>query len=246
MRRGLLFLIGATVSGILAAVLAVRTVNSFNETDTVVVAVRDIQPYTAIKPDDVKLAPVPRVMVLPETIRDPVRDLKKAVGRYTKDMILAGDIVRQSRLASVEGDRILGARLTQLNDPKLRAFALPFDPASAVGGKIRPGDKVDVIASVKIDAGQGVSMGVGKIVAQAVEVLELTGGDGGSSGTIVLALKPDQIEDIAFALTSGQLRFALNPYNTDVTAAQTQGVTGRQWLEKYGFLGQQQSVQQKK
>jgi hypothetical protein len=29
--------------------------------------------------------------------------------------------------------------------------------------------------------------------------------------------------------------FALNPYETDEQAAVTPGVTGRAWLEKYGF-----------
>ncbi len=238
--KGMLYLTAFVAAGLVAAWLAVRTVRSFSETEEVVIAIRDLLPYTQVAADGIKVVEMPSISVPPDAIRDP----KELAGRYLRDTILAGEIARKARVADTQGDRLLGAQLTMLKDPSLRAFALAFDPASAVGGKIRPGDKVDIIASVKIEAGQGLSVGVGKIVAQAVNVLQVNQIDGGGNGsTLVLALKPEQIEDIAFALTSGYLRFALNPYNSDPTAAQTQGVTGRAWLAKYGFLDQSGQVQ---
>lgn len=242
-RSGMFFLLLGVLAAAGAAILAVRIIQGFNETVPVVVAVKDLAPYQQVGRDDIKVADVPAVSVPKDSISKP----EQVVGRYTRDTVFTGEIIRVKRLAEPRGDRgLLAAQVTDLKDPALRAFALPFDPASAVGGEIRAGDRVDIIASVRIDAGAGLSVGVGKIVAANVQVLRLTGGgsDSGGKGTLIVALKPDQIEDIAFALTSGQLRFALNPYSADVAATQTQGVTGRAWLEKYGFLNNQNGLQQ--
>lgn len=231
---GILFMLIAVALGVAAAFLAVQTVRSFNETGKAVVAVRDLPPYTLLKPEDVKLVDVPAATVA----QDAVRSLKEINGRYLASPVLAGEVLRKGRLAEVRGDRgLMAAKLSALSRPDLRAFALPWDGQSAVGGKIKDGDRVDIVASVKIDGGQATgSVGVGKIVARNVEVLEVTKGSEGDKGSLIVALTPPQIEDIAFALTSGQLRFALNPYQTDEGAAATQGVTGKAWLEKYGFI----------
>lgn len=241
-RSGVVFLLLGVLVAAGAAVLAVQIVRGLSETTPVVVAVRDLAPYQPVTADDIRVADVPAVSVPGDAARQP----EQVVGRYTRDALYAGDMVRERRLADVRGDRgLLAAQVTELKDPAVRAFALPHDAVSAVGGEIAPGDRVDIIASVKIDAGNSLQVGVGKIVAANVLVLKVTGGgsqeEGSGKGTVIVALKPDQIEDIAFALTSGQVRFALNPYTTDVAAAQTQGVTGRAWLEKYGFLSGQPS-----
>ncbi|MGB9880286.1 MAG: RcpC/CpaB family pilus assembly protein, partial [Anaerolineae bacterium] len=115
-----------------------------------------------------------------------------------------------------------------------RAFALPYDALTGVGGEVQDGDRVDIVASVKIESTGG-QVGVGKIIGRNVLVLKASRGQEGDKGTVILALTPSQIEDIAFALTSGQIRLALNPYVTDEQAANTEGVTGRLWLEKFGF-----------
>lgn len=231
---GILFLLVAVALGVAAAFFAVRTISSFNETAKAVVAVKDLPPYALLKPEDVKLVDVPAASVP----KDAVRSLKDINDRYLASPVLAGEVLRKGRLAEVRGDRgLMAAKLSALSRPDLRAFALPWDGQSAVGGKITNGDRIDIVASVKIDGGQATgSVGVGKIVAKNVEVLEVTKGGEGDKGSLIVALTPPQIEDIAFALTSGQLRFALNPYKTDEGAAATQGVTGKAWLEKYGFV----------
>ncbi len=233
-RKGsVLFLVIAVGLALAAAVAAVGVVRSFSETAPVVVAVKDIPPYTMVKKDDLKVANVPRVSIP----KDAVFKVQEVEGRYFRAPVLANEVVRKGRIADVRGDRgLMSARLTELGRKDLRAFALPYDSVSAVGGEIRDGDRVDIVASVKIDAG-GQQVGVGKIVARNVLVLKATKGGGEEKGALIVALTPSQIEDIAFALTSGQLRFALNPYETDETAAETKGVTGRAWLEKYGFYG---------
>lgn len=231
----ILFLLIAVMLGVAAAFLSVQTVRSFNETGKAVMAVKDLPPYALLKPEDVKLVDMPAASVP----LDAVQSLKEVNGRYLASPVLAGEVLRKGRLAEVRGDRgLMAAKLSALSRPDLRAFALPWDAQSAVGGKIKDGDRIDIVASVKIDGGSAGSVGVGKIVARNVEVLEVVKGSEGDRGSLIVALTPPQIEDIAFALTSGQLRFALNPYNTDEGAAATQGVTGKAWLEKYGFIGE--------
>jgi Flp pilus assembly protein CpaB len=104
-----------------------------------------------------------------------------------------------------------------------------------VGGKIVPGDRVDIIASVKMDSQLG-TVGFGKVVGANVLVLDVSQPSQGSRGSLTVALIPAQIEDIAFALSSGTISFALNPYNTNVQAAVTTGVTGQDWLLRHGYL----------
>lgn len=231
-RRSDLFLMFAVVFAVTAAFVAVRIVRSFNETRWAVVAVREVPAYAVITADDVKAAEVPAVMVT----KDTAGGLKEVLGRYTNSPILPGEIVRAGRLADVRPDRgLLSARLSELGRADLRAFAIPFDSGTGVGGDVRDGDRVDIVVSVKIDTGAG-SVGVGKVVAANVSVLSVKrAAEGEGRGVLVLALTPSQIEDIAFALTSGQVRFALNPYRSDESASATPGVTGLGWLEKYGF-----------
>jgi len=228
---GALFLVLAVALALAAAFSAVRVIRSFNETTQVVVAARDIAPYTAVVKDDIKVVDYPSAAVPPDAVRDP----KAIVGKFLKSPVLVGEPVRMARIADTQADKsLMSARVSELGRADVRAFALPWDPQAAVGGDITEGDRVDVVASVKIDSGTG-SIGVGKIVARNVLVLKVFKPSGNDKGSLVVALTPPQIEDIAFALTSGQLRYALNPFNTDERAADTPGVTGSSWLVKYGF-----------
>ncbi|MHB8927084.1 MAG: Flp pilus assembly protein CpaB [Bacillota bacterium] len=229
--NGALFLVLAVTLALAAALVATKVIRSFNETTQVVIAARDIAPYTAVVKDDVKVVDYPSAAVPP----DAVRNAKDIVGKFLKSQVLVGEPLRMARLADTQTDKsLMSARVSELGRPDVRAFALPWDPQAAVGGDVLNGDRVDVVASVKIDSGTG-SIGVGKIVARNVLVLKVFKPSGSDKGSLVVALTPSQIEDIAFTLTSGQLRYALNPFNTDEHAADTPGVTGTSWLLKYGF-----------
>jgi len=238
-RSSSLLLVGALVLAVAAGFAAVQVVKGFSETVPAIVAVRDIPPFTRLDPSMLKVEEVP-VAGLPEDVfklpgdTKPATDTRQLAGQYTAVHVLKGDVIRISHLVQVKGDRsLMSARLSALGRKDLRAFALPFDPQSAVGGEIRDGDRVDIVASVRIDTPSG-AVGVGKVIARNVLVLKAVKGSEGN-GTLVLALTPSEIEDVAFALSSGKLMFALNPYETDEQAAVTPGVTGRAWLEKYGF-----------
>ncbi|MEW5932419.1 MAG: Flp pilus assembly protein CpaB [Bacillota bacterium] len=235
-----LLLIGALILAVGAGFGAVQVVRGYSETVPAIVAARDIPPYTRLDPSMLKVEEVPLVGLPPDVFRlpgdeRPATDTRQLAGQYTAVHVLKGDVIRTTHLAQVKGDRsLMSARLSALGRKDLRAFALPFDPQSAVGGEVRDGDRVDIVASVRIESPTG-TVGVGKVIARNVLVLKAVKESEGS-GTLVLALTPSEIEDVAFALSSGRLMFALNPYETDEQAAVTPGVTGKAWLEKYGFL----------
>lgn len=227
-----LFLLAAVCFALGAAYMTVQTIRGFNEVAPVVVAARDIPPYTQVTRDDVKVADVPTAAIP----SDAITKLDAIVGKYLKSPVYKGDVIRAARIATVTGpDSLMSAKVTELGRPDLRAFALPYTAENGVGGEIKAGDRVDIVASVKMDTPNG-QVGCGKIVGRGVPVLTAQLGGQNSTGTIIVALTPQQIEDIAFALTSGQVRFALNPYNADEKAAETTGVTSQDWLAKYGFV----------
>jgi len=233
-KHGIGFLVVSIIMALCAALLVVQFLKRVNETEPVVVAVRDLEPYKQVTRDNVRMQEVP-VISIPE---DAIRKIDDIAGQYLRDRVYAGEVLRQARVADVTpGKSVTTAKLTNLGRPDLRAFSLPFDLETGVGGDIKAGDRVDIIASVKITAGN-TNMGVGKIIAKNVLVLDVkedTESSSSGAGVLVVALTPQQIEDIAFALTSGSVRFALNPLNTDESAADTRGVTGQEWLQRYGF-----------
>lgn len=226
----IVFTAAAVIFGLIAAFSAVYIIKGYTNTAKVVIAVREIPAYKKITADDLKVVEMPKISIP----TDAAVDISEITGKYLMWPVIAGDMIRKSKIADFKIDSILSAKLTHLKDPKLRAFALPYTKETGVGGEIEPGDRVDIIASVKIDSGSGLT-GVGKIIAQDVLVLETQKPQESGTGILIVALNPEQIEDIAFALTSGNLRFALNGYDTDPDAAKTGGVTGNEWLEKYGF-----------
>lgn len=217
-----------------AALLAVYTLRAATRMVPVVVAARDIDAYTSLGPTSARIENMPAAG-LPD---DVVRSLQEIDGKYARTAILSGAPIRKANLASAAGRGLLGSQLTDLKQPELRAFAVPYASDTAVGGRIVAGDRVDIIAAARIDSSSG-SLSVAKTIAAGVQVLDVTQGDtsaGDTKKTVVVAITPAQAEEIAYALVAGAVRLSLNPYNSDVTAAaNTQGVTGATFLSGHGF-----------
>lgn len=90
-----------------------------------------------------------------------------------------------------------------------RAITVPVDPQHAVGGELRPGDRVDVIAT--FDAGTLEARTT--VLARAVEVLGLVSAGGLGFGDdsvigVTLAVAPEEAVRLAFALRSGDVDVA--------------------------------------
>lgn len=230
MKRSALVWLGLTLLfALVASFGVVRTLRVQQEMVDVVVARREILPFEAIDEGMVEIISRPRAAVP----ADAFRDLAAVVGRHARGLILPGSDLRPGHLweTAVPRDRSrLAVSLTGLGLPGQRAFAVPFDANTAVGGLLVPGDRVDLVAHVR--AGDIL---LAKTVAANIQVLDVIAGqDRGGAGTAVLVVTPALAEELAWVLQNGVLRLALNPFHADEEAAATPGVSADSFLERHG------------
>lgn len=227
---GLWFLTTAILAGILAAVLAIRAISDREVQVRVYEAEREIAAYTPLEPRMFRERWLPRRLVT----ADVVQDLKQVEGRYARTTLLPGEVIREGHLASTGAPGAVAARLTEAGGPEARALALSVDAGTGVGGTILAGDRVDVVAAVKVETTTGPATPIAKVIAAGVPVLYVEApGEVGRKGTVVLQVTPAQAEEIAFAQMVGTIYLATNPYNADPAAADTPGVTPERFLSRY-------------
>lgn len=107
---------------------------------TAVVATRDLAVGTTIQDADVSTR-----QVNPTSVGNQVlQSSDQAVGQVVASPILAGDFVNAREVAPTKNARLVAGGV-QL-PPGYRIIGVPVTPASAVGGTLKPGDSVDVLA----------------------------------------------------------------------------------------------------
>ena len=135
-----------------------------DEVRSVLVAVADIKPHTLMEPGLVKGKKVPRRFIQPGAIFD-----KKAIqGRVTTSPIKKGEQIVETKLVSAGSKVGLSYKISRGK----RAVSLKVSDADAVGGLIRPDDRVDVVVTI----GSGRDEGADKYsytLFQDVEVLSV-------------------------------------------------------------------------
>lgn len=173
------------IAGLLAGILNFALLRGDDEHVTVAVAADTIAPGQVISAADLTTARVDTDDGLLARLV-PGTDIDSVVGSVAATRVAAGDPVPRSALH--------GPGATDL----LRTMSLPIDPAHAVGGELRPGDRVDVIA---VDEGRG------RYIAEDVEVVGVADREGGGAlGThlggyhLVLAVDATTALDLAMAL----------------------------------------------
>jgi pilus assembly protein CpaB len=227
---GLLILLLSMGAGLLAALLAVGYLRGVEETQPVLVARQEIPPFTPLSPSLFRTERWPARAVPP----DALTDLSTLAGRYARGLILEGAVMRAAYLATASGDAgSLAARLTEAGDPNARALAIPIDPTTGVGGTLQPGDRVDLIAAVKVEREKAPPVTIAKTIARAVPVLHRTAEAGSDKATVVLMVTDDVAEEIAYAQLAGTIYLATNPYQIDASAPPTEGVTPESFLKRH-------------
>jgi pilus assembly protein CpaB len=228
---GMIFLAASIACGLLAALLTVSFLQSQAKMTTVLVAVDDIAPFTPLEISHFATRQWPSQAVPHDAITDAI----ELQGRYARTLILSGTPIRAGHLAgSAGGGSDLAARLTEVNDPAMRAIAVAVDRAQGVGGTVQPGDKVDVIAAVRVERENGPSVTFSKVIARAVPVLYKAEGEQGGKQHVVLMVTPQQAEEIAYAQMAGTVVLATNPYRTEPQPTQTPGVTPDLFIRRHG------------
>lgn len=148
-----------------------------------------------------------RRSVVPGAISDPAQ-IEELVATQP---IYAGEQVSTRRFAT-PAERGIRAHLTGT----MRAFQLPGDQHQLLAGTLRDGDRVDVVASIKVDPEKDVH--ATRIVLRNIEVLQAasTGGpesqisrNGGMS--VLLAVTDTQVQKLFHVAKHGEWSLELRP-----------------------------------
>ena len=188
----------------------------------VLIAKQDIPKGALIESVPLDTAVVPNKFVQPQA----VTSLSRISGMVTVVAISKGEQITLSKLVNAKQQS--GGDLAGITPAGKRAISVAVDNISSVAGMVRPGDYVDVIATIQIPV-QGADGQQGSQVAvlplfQNVLVLAVGHNTGASvaqgsrtkeesvtSGPplVTLALSPQESSFIAFVQEQGKIRFTL-------------------------------------
>lgn len=181
----------------------------------VLVATTNIPSGTTIDETMVKFDSIPEKYIQPKAISSQ----SLAIGKRAMADIFPGEQVLASKLTIAVRDMSLAMKTPA--GKRAMSITLPF--LSALGGKIRQGDYVDVMGMFPYDSqidGKKLTENVSVTLFQNVLVLGLEGGAPPERGkpapavtdlVVTLALTPKEIALLTYAVGHGQLRLVLRP-----------------------------------
>jgi len=184
-----------------------------NRVDVVVASV-DIPARKKVTRDMIKVERIPQNMVAPNT----ARKLEEVEGRMTIDRVRSLEQIRLADLAK-EGQ---GPSLAFDIPPGKRAIAIGVDEIKGVGATIKPGDRVDILATYTDPVNRQETT---QMILQNVAVLAVDKGntnadsEQGAITSITLAVAPEDAELIAAADRAGVLRCTLRPVEEETIVA---------------------------
>ena len=164
--RAGLFLVVAVVAALVAALLFTqyverRTAEVRVPTAKVVVAALDLPLATTLRPESLAVVDWPLSSRPEGTTADPA----SVTGRVALAPMFKGEPILAGKLASGE----IGSGLSAILPAGMRAAAVRVDDVVGVAGFIHPGDRVDVIVTMKPT--EGSVPPVSKVILQGVRVL---------------------------------------------------------------------------
>ncbi len=192
-------------------------------TKSLVVAARNLEPGTEIKPEDLSSQRWP----LESVPKGAFFKNKGLIGRVVPNGLLKGEPIMVSKLAPKGAEGGMSAVVSD----GMRAVTVKVDDVIGVAGYVKKGDRVDVLATA--DTGAFNKDPAAKLILQDVEVLAVKKNPEEKEGkkrsgsrrmqVVTLTLKPAQIEPLALASTQGKLLLALRN-QSDRIQAKTKGV----------------------
>lgn len=223
--KGISYIAIAVVAGLLATIgirsyVARKTYIAPIATGQVAVATADVSPGNALNGASLKLANWPKELIPPQA----ASNLNQVDGRIALSPISSGEPILFSKLAPVG----TAAGLSSLMEENKRAFTIRVDDVSGVAGFIHPGDKVDILADMRV---RGLDESFSKTILQNIKVLstgqiwEQKGGDGKplAVNTVTLELTPHQSEIMNLASNEGKIRLVLRGRRNE-TIVETDGI----------------------
>ena len=211
----------AVASGLTYIYLRTESEERGLEVEPVVVAAKDLTFGVDLEAEHLKVAMFPRgsVPAGSYTVEDSL------LGQVTKVFLIENEPILDSKLSSK------GGGLSLLIEPSMRASSIEVDKVSGVSGFVLPGDRVDVILTVKRPG--SAQDAVAKTILQNIEVLaagEKTQQKGDKVITVqavTLLVDPEGAQDLALARSEGKLHLALrNPTDDEIATVDPQSKTG--------------------
>jgi len=239
-----------------AQVQAKRSLAKMQANQTVVlVAKQDIPSGSVIESGMIDSSIVPNQFIQPQA----VTSIDRVLGMITLAPISKGEQISLSKLSKSRRENAAGGLAGNTPAGK-RAISISVDSIASVSGMVRPGDYVDVIATLQVPV-QGPDGQLSSQIAvvplfQNVLVLAVgqnTGFSGGSgsrystdkesggssSGLITLALGPQEANLIAFVQEQGKMRLTLrSPADANV-----EPVVPANWETLFQYIMPQQKIE---
>lgn len=227
---GTAFLMHRIVSGYEERIAAVHQVAA---EVSVVTAARALPAGTALVASDLAVVSVPADIAREGSTYAAIEDV---VGQIPQDRILAGEILRTERLNGSPEESPLTAAVTE----GWRAATIRVDKARGVGGLLRPGNRVDVIVTIRPDDNALGSNWVTETILQDATVLAVGAAIYGSApeaapsedqdkaaeargrwDLVTLEVLPEEAEKLALGASRGDLALALRRPGDDVLMENT-------------------------
>ncbi len=201
------------------------------ETDSVLVALQDVEYGTPLTAQLVKLEAWPKDKIPTGAIMN----IENIEGRRARSKLFSGEPILEAKLLGV--DEVATA---SLQIPKgYRAFSVKVTASSTGGSLILPGDRVDVLVYVRT-SNNGINEVSTQTILQDVKVFAVnqiynkdnidTDGTAITAKTVSLLVTPAQAEKIALAEELGKIRLSIRSPDDDLTAdvsgAQLQSIFG--------------------
>lgn len=203
----------------------------YSKTQSVAVAAIDLSWGTVLNKDVIKT-----VTFLKESLPGGVySDASSLDGRVLIYPVKANEPILESRLAP---SNVTAGGVAAIVNRKKRAMAIKVDKVIGVSGFIHPGNRVDVLVTLK-SRGRNLKP-ITKTVLENVLVLaigtelENKGKSGKSTNVDVITLEvtPDESEKLAHATTQGKIQLAIRNFN-DTDIVYTKGANNRTLLASY-------------
>jgi pilus assembly protein CpaB len=232
--RAALFFAVALVAAVGSALLLTRYMEARTAavrvpTEAVVVADVDLPVGTELRAEHLRAIAWPIASRPEGAFQDP----KEVEGKMLAVRVYKGEALLATKLAGNQRD----AGLSALLPPGMRAVAVKVDDVVGVAGFVHPGDSVDVIATLRPEAGASPAS---KIVLQNIKVLavgkELDHRSKSQEKVVqatvaTLMVDAEQSERLALAASQGKLLLTLRG-TADVDEIATRGVSAHVLLAR--------------
>ena len=219
-RRGLMFLALAVLLGLGAAFMAREFTGNTPAaqaagvpTMPVVVAQMDLGTADALSAAELKLVDWPANLVPTGAIHA----LSGAEGRVTRRPLVAGEPVLEGALF----DQGAGGGLPAVIAPEYRGVSVKVDSVIGVAGFVKPGSRVDVMATVRRVDTQD-ALPYSKVILQDVKVLAIDqkleqarDGDAQLVSVVTLEVQPEAAQKLIYSAHEGRLQLALRTPGDD-------------------------------